>query len=89
MAGNFGAQSTTDDVLEGIDLRGKRVVITGVSAGLVVETARALAAHGADVVGAARNLAVNMRGLARHLYDDPDPGGGVSNDEGRSARDSA
>lgn len=57
MAGNFGAQSTTDDVLEGIDLRGKRVLITGVSAGLGVETARALAAHGADVVGAARNLA--------------------------------
>lgn len=53
----FGAQSTTDKVLAGVDLRGKRILITGVSAGLGVETARALAAHGAHVVGAARNLA--------------------------------
>jgi NAD(P)-dependent dehydrogenase (short-subunit alcohol dehydrogenase family) len=53
----FGATSTTDDVLAGIDLSGKRVLVTGVSAGLGVETARALAAHGAQVVGAARDLA--------------------------------
>lgn len=33
------------------------MLVTGVSAGLGVETARALAAHGADVVGAARDLA--------------------------------
>ena len=56
-AKSFGAQSTTDDVLEGVDLRGKRILVTGVSAGLGVETARALAAHGAQVVGAARDLA--------------------------------
>jgi NAD(P)-dependent dehydrogenase (short-subunit alcohol dehydrogenase family) len=53
----FGATSTTEDVLQGIDLHGKRVLVTGVSAGLGVETARALAAHGAQVVGAARDLA--------------------------------
>ncbi len=53
----FGAQSTTDEVLEGVDLSGKRIVVTGVSAGLGVETVRALAAHGATVVGAARDLA--------------------------------
>jgi NAD(P)-dependent dehydrogenase (short-subunit alcohol dehydrogenase family) len=52
----FGATSTTDEVLEGVNLSGKRVLISGVSAGLGVETARALAAHGARVVGAARNL---------------------------------
>ncbi len=52
----FGAKSTTDEVLAGIDLTGKRVLVTGVSAGLGVETARALAARGADVVGAARDL---------------------------------
>jgi NAD(P)-dependent dehydrogenase (short-subunit alcohol dehydrogenase family) len=57
MAGSFGATSTTDDVLTGVDLGGKRVLVTGVSAGLGVETARALAAHGALVVGAARDLA--------------------------------
>ena len=56
MTGPFGAESTTDEVLEGVDLAGKRVLVTGVSAGLGVETARALAAHGAQVVGAGRNL---------------------------------
>src|SRR6202012_1355810 len=53
----FSATSTTDDVLAGINLQGKRILVTGVSAGLGVETARALAAHGAQVVGAARDLA--------------------------------
>ena len=57
MINGFGATSTTDDVLAGIDLSGKRVFVTGVSAGLGIETARALAAHGAQVVGAARDLA--------------------------------
>src|ERR1700737_2455450 len=56
MAGTFGATSTTDEVLEGVSLSGKRVLVTGVSAGLGVETARTLAAHGAEVVGAARDL---------------------------------
>jgi NAD(P)-dependent dehydrogenase (short-subunit alcohol dehydrogenase family) len=52
----FGATSTTDEVLSGVDLRGKRFLVTGVSAGIGVETARALAAHGAEVIGAARDL---------------------------------
>ncbi len=52
----FGATSTTEDVLTGIKLTGKRILITGVSAGLGIETARSLAAHGAQVVGAARDL---------------------------------
>src|SRR5712675_1912727 len=53
---SFGTTSTTDDVLSGVNLKGKRFLITGVSAGLGVETARSLAAHGAQVVGAARDL---------------------------------
>jgi NAD(P)-dependent dehydrogenase (short-subunit alcohol dehydrogenase family) len=55
-ATSFGATSTTDDVLSGVNLKGKRILITGVSAGLGVETSRSLAAHGAQVVGAARDL---------------------------------
>src|SRR6202011_246368 len=56
MANVFGATSTTDEVLSGVNLQGKRILVTGVSAGLGVETARSLAAHGAQVVGAARDL---------------------------------
>ena len=56
--------TTTDDVLESIDLSGKRILITGVSAGLGVETARALSAHGAQVIGAARDLSKAERATA-------------------------
>jgi len=52
MTQQFGSESTTDEVLEGVSLRGRRVLVTGVSSGLGVETARALAAHGALIVGA-------------------------------------
>ena len=56
MANAFGATSTTDEVLSGVNLYGKRVLVTGVSAGIGVETARSLAARGAHVVGAVRDL---------------------------------
>lgn len=56
MTSPFGALSTTDDVLAHCDLRGKRILVTGASAGLGVETCRALVAHGAAVIGAARDL---------------------------------
>ena len=56
MPPKFGDETTTDQVLEGVNLAGKRVLVTGASAGLGVETARVLAAHGAMVVGAARDL---------------------------------
>ncbi len=56
MHAKFGATSTTDDVLAGLHLKGKRVLITGTSSGLGIETARALVAHGAHVVGTVRDL---------------------------------
>ena len=53
----YGRETTTDELLEGRDLSGQRILITGGSAGLGQETARALAAHGANVVIAVRDLA--------------------------------
>ncbi len=76
MTGPFGATSTTDEVLSGIDLSGKRILVTGVSAGLGVETARALAAHGAQVTGAARDLG-KARGATEVVRADAKSGGGL------------
>jgi NAD(P)-dependent dehydrogenase (short-subunit alcohol dehydrogenase family) len=51
----FGFSSTAAEVAEGIDLSGKRVIVTGAASGIGVETARALAGTGADVTLAVRN----------------------------------
>ncbi|MGC4935328.1 SDR family NAD(P)-dependent oxidoreductase [Gordonia sp. DT30] len=61
----FGADATAADVLTGVDLTGRRAVVTGGAAGLGLETARALAAAGAQVTIAARRLDV-----ARSAADD-------------------
>ncbi len=76
MTKNFGATSTTDEVLSGADLHGKRVLVTGVSAGLGVETARSLVAHGAYVVGAARDLTKAESATAQVRKDAAAKGGG-------------
>src|SRR5580704_9036455 len=76
MAKAFGATSTTEDVLSGIDLHGKRILVTGVSAGLGVETARSLAAQGANVVGAARDLA-KAEAAAAQIRKDAAANGGI------------
>ncbi|QLC23136.1 SDR family NAD(P)-dependent oxidoreductase [Parasphingopyxis sp. CP4] len=52
----FGAETTADDVLDGIDLSDKLALVTGGASGLGTETARALAARGAGIVIAARNV---------------------------------
>jgi NAD(P)-dependent dehydrogenase (short-subunit alcohol dehydrogenase family) len=75
MANVFDATSTTDDVLSGVSLKGKRILVTGVSAGLGIETARALAAHGAKVVGAARDLG-KAEAATAHLRKAASAGGG-------------
>ncbi len=56
MSASFGPASTTAEVLDGVDLGGTRVLATGISSGLGLETARVLAAHGAEVVGAVRDV---------------------------------
>lgn len=51
----FGFETTTDEVLDGIDLTGKTILITGGSSGLGAESARALASKGARVIITARD----------------------------------
>jgi NAD(P)-dependent dehydrogenase (short-subunit alcohol dehydrogenase family) len=50
----FGAESTAAEVVQGIDLSGKRAIVTGAASGIGVETARALAGAGAEVTMAVR-----------------------------------
>ena len=52
---SYGADTTTDEILEDIDLTDRRIVITGASSGLGEESARALAARGAQVTMLARD----------------------------------
>jgi NAD(P)-dependent dehydrogenase (short-subunit alcohol dehydrogenase family) len=75
MAKILGATSTTEEVLAGVNLHGKRILVTGVSAGLGVETARSLAAHGAQVVGAARDL-TKAKGATEQVRKDAAAHGG-------------
>jgi NAD(P)-dependent dehydrogenase (short-subunit alcohol dehydrogenase family) len=53
---DFGAKSTAEDVINGIDLTGKIALVTGASAGLGAETARVLSHAGAQVIMAGRDL---------------------------------
>jgi NAD(P)-dependent dehydrogenase (short-subunit alcohol dehydrogenase family) len=57
----FSAESTAAEVVDGIDLAGRRVIVTGGASGIGVETARALAGAGAEVTLAVRNLAAGER----------------------------
>lgn len=53
----FGATSTAAEVIAGVDLTGRRAIVTGASSGIGVETARALASAHAEVILAVRDLA--------------------------------
>lgn len=68
----FSATSTTDEVLVGLDLTGRRFLVTGASGGLGLETSRALASKGAVVVMAARDQGKNENAAAsiRAAYSD-------------------
>jgi NAD(P)-dependent dehydrogenase (short-subunit alcohol dehydrogenase family) len=77
---SFNAESTAEDVIAGVDLEGKRAIVTGGSSGIGVETVRALASANAEVILAVRDLSAgeqtaaqlskdtgNSRITARHL----------------------
>ncbi|WP_020604599.1 SDR family NAD(P)-dependent oxidoreductase [Spirosoma spitsbergense] len=57
----FGFSSTADEVAKGIDLTGKRVIVTGAASGIGIETARSLARTGAEVTMAVRNVEVGHK----------------------------
>ncbi len=80
MAGSngFGARSTADEVLDGLDLSARTYLVTGCASGIGHETMRALAARGAHVVGTARSRAraegacARVRGRTTPLACDQD-----------------
>lgn len=61
----FDFASTAAEVIAGVELSGKRVIVTGASSGIGVETARALADAGAAVTLAVRNTQAGERVAAR------------------------
>jgi NAD(P)-dependent dehydrogenase (short-subunit alcohol dehydrogenase family) len=60
----FGATTTAAEVIAGVDLAGRRAVVTGASSGIGQETARALAGAGAEVTLAVRDLAAGEKAAA-------------------------
>jgi len=63
----FGAASTTDDIIKGIDLSGKTAIVTGGYSGIGLETVKALVSAGASVIVPARNTEKakkNLEGIA-------------------------
>lgn len=62
----FGAATTTDDIIKGIDLTGKTAIVTGGYAGIGLETVKALASAGAKIIVPARNTEKaekNLKGI--------------------------
>jgi NAD(P)-dependent dehydrogenase (short-subunit alcohol dehydrogenase family) len=64
----MSTETTTTDVLEGVDLTGKTALVTGASAGLGVETVRALRSVGVEVVGAVRDLDKGRAALGGEIH---------------------
>ncbi|MFE9068775.1 SDR family NAD(P)-dependent oxidoreductase [Streptomyces violaceusniger] len=57
----YGFHTTANEVIEGVDLTGKRAIVTGAASGIGIETTRALASAGADVTLAVRNVEAGNR----------------------------
>jgi len=68
----FNGRTTSEEIVAGLDLSGKTIVVTGASGGLGFEQARVLAGAGADIVMAARNPAKNADAAARIRAGQPD-----------------
>ena len=82
---NFGASTTADEVLHGIDLSGRTVFITGAASGIGTEAARAMAAKGAHVVIVARDQA-KANAAAAAVGEDRSEMGGLARDRRGYAR---
>ena len=67
----FSLTSTAEEVVAGIDLRGRRAIVTGGSSGIGVETARALALAGAEVTIAVRDRTAGQQTVADILSTNP------------------
>ncbi|MEV7863809.1 SDR family NAD(P)-dependent oxidoreductase [Streptomyces hirsutus] len=74
----FSAASTAAEVIDGVDLHGRRAVVTGASSGIGVATTRALAAAGADVTLAVRNADAGVQVAARLEAELPSGSGKLS-----------
>ena len=61
----FGRRTTADHVLAGVNLNGKRIVVTGCNTGLGLETMNAFSANGATVIGLARTIAAATQACAQ------------------------
>jgi NAD(P)-dependent dehydrogenase (short-subunit alcohol dehydrogenase family) len=72
----YGAATTAAEIVENVDLHGRRVVVTGASSGIGVETARALASTGADVTLAVRNVEAGRK-VADGIAEKLPPGAGA------------
>ena len=62
----FDATATAAEVLAGVDLHGRRAIVTGAASGIGLETARALAGAGAEVTLAVRDRAAGARAARGH-----------------------
>jgi len=69
---SLGSRSSTAEVLSGVDLTGKKIIVTGANTGIGFEAARAFAAAGADVILACRNLEKSNEAVARITERHPD-----------------
>jgi len=71
-SGTFGARTTADEAVAGLDLSGQLVIVTGANSGIGFHTARALASAGARVILACRDVTSGEAAVARTRDEHPD-----------------